>query len=55
MKHIVGENAWLLVAIFVATVAVSAVTGGSAGASYVTPVVLYALFLLWERRRESGA
>jgi hypothetical protein len=54
MKRIVGEDAWLLVAIFAATLAVSAATGGSVGAFYITPVVLYALALLLERRRESG-
>jgi hypothetical protein len=53
MKLIVGENARLLIAIFVATLAVSALTGGDAAAFYLTPIALYALTLIWERFRES--
>ena len=52
MKRIVGDRAGLVVVLAVAGIAVSAITGGEAGAVYLTVIGLFALTLLWERVRE---
>jgi hypothetical protein len=52
MKLFVGENR-SIIEMLIVTMAVVSLTGGSAGAAYLTPVVCYA-FVLWREKRRGA-
>jgi hypothetical protein len=52
MKPFVRENAMAISAMLLAMVAVSALTGGSAGAVYLTAITCAAAAAWWDKRQE---